>query len=398
MSEQRLLSAALADRDSYELIAGAVAEGDVSPLADQMLKHIGRFYAKGRVLSIDRESFAEWLALDVANPKHVQDFVDMVAILPEVGSPGAVAAILHEQKLRAVRMKLASALQAGDPVEGLLAEYEKMSNVSVEVLPDLSDREEFMASFEDVQDGNRIRLWPKTLQKHTGGALPGHHIVLYGRPERGKTLVTVNMVAGFLYDQHKVLYIGNEDPIASVKARITSRLVGTTYEDFTQMPGNHYERAVERGVGRLHAERLDPGNVNEIESLINRAEPDILVVDQLRNLHPRGSKNDSMTQRIDTAAQEIRSLLGKYNLLGVSIAQAGAGEGGMNDRKAFLEMSDLDQSKTGLPGACDLMMGLGATDEMVANGTRGISLVKNKLNGDHARFLVRVDIQRNRVE
>lgn len=51
-------------------------------------------------------------------------------------------------------------------------------------------------------------------------------------------------------------------------------------------------------------------------------------------------------------------------------------------------MSDVDASKTGIPGAVDLMIGLGNDDVLEANNMLGVSLCKNKLSGDHARFHV----------
>jgi len=56
-------------------------------------------------------------------------------------------------------------------------------------------------------------------------------------------------------------------------------------------------------------------------------------------------------------------------------------------------MSDVDSSKTGLPASADLMIGLGMDHTMQANGMLGISLCKNKLSGDHAKFTVSVNYQ-----
>lgn len=400
MSEPRLLSAAL-DRTGHRIVSETLDESELSPQAFQLLGILGKFYENHPGVSgIDRESATEWVKVDCANPKHAEDFAELIASLPDVESPEAVAAVCREQKLKATRLKLAAALSANneDEMDTLLLQLENLRKPLDETHVDLTDLDTFMGVFQQVDASNKIRLWPKRLQEKTGGALPGHHIVLYGRPERGKTLMTVNMVAGFLYDGHKVLYIGNEDPIVSIQSRIASRLVGCTTMAFEENPADYHDRLVERGLGRLRAERLSPGSVREIEDLIREFEPTVLVVDQLRNLKPRGKGGDNITSRIDTAAQEVRELLGRYGLLGVSIAQAGSGEYGENDRKAFLTESDIDSSKTGLPGACDLLIGIGATEEMLNTGQRGLSLCKNKLNGCHDNFLVRFDIQRNKVE
>lgn len=397
MLEQRLLAAGL-EASAFRIIKNSLEESEATPQAWELLKILGEFYKKNKdAQGIDKESLQEWVSLTVENPKHALDFIELVKSLPEVGSSMAVAGIVREQKVKATRLKLAAAFQSGGDTHNLLRKFEELQRDPNEGVVLLSDKENFLSTFEEVTSGNRIRLWPKRLQQATGGALKGHHIVIFARPERGKSLFTINMVAGFLYDGLRVLYIGNEDPIVSIKSRIASRLCGATKEQFESDINGYYDKAAERGIGNLRAERLTPGSVTEIEVLVKEHKPDVLVVDQLRNLNTRAG-GDGITTRIDVAAQEIRELLGTYDMIGISIAQAGAGQFNENDTKVFLSESDIDSSKTGLPAAADLLIGIGGSEEQIATGQRGISLCKNKLSGDHAKFLVRFDIHRNRVE
>ena len=52
-------------------------------------------------------------------------------------------------------------------------------------------------------------------------------------------------------------------------------------------------------------------------------------------------------------------------------------------------MGDVDSSNTGIPGACDVLLGVGATDQQKAQGSRVLSLSKNKSGGVHDNFPVR---------
>ncbi len=60
-------------------------------------------------------------------------------------------------------------------------------------------------------------------------------------------------------------------------------------------------------------------------------------------------------------------------------------------------MTDLDNSKTGIPGAVDVMIGIGASRDDEAAGRRVLSLPKNKLGGIHEFFPVQVDFQTNKI-
>jgi hypothetical protein len=82
--------------------------------------------------------------------------------------------------------------------------------------------------------------------------------------------------------------------------------------------------------------------------------------------------------QLEEVQRGLRELSKKLELVSFSVTQAG----GSADNKAVLNMSDLDWNKTGVQGACDLMIGIGATDMMLQQGTRILSFPKNKINGN----------------
>ena len=101
----------------------------------------------------------------------------------------------------------------------------------------------------------------------------------------------------------------------------------------------------------------------------------------MRNLNV---KAESRANQLEAAAISIRNIGKKYDAIAISVSQAGDSAEG----KAILTMSDIDNSKTGLPGACDVLMGIGSTEEQKREGLRVISLPKNKL-GEEDSFPVR---------
>lgn len=401
MSEQRILAAAM-QRDAFEVIDRDLPRTALTPQGAKFLELVGQLYARSDAVDrIDLETFTDWLDAVMENPKHRADFAKLAGGLPDVPAM-AVAVLVNEQRAKALRLKLAEALATGTPYSELLTELQRVESPlrdDDEPLLDLTDQDEFMADVSSTSLESRIRLWPKALHARTDGASPGHHICFFGRPGIGKSLMAINSTAGHLFDRHRVLYIGNEDPISSIRRRIYVRLARTDYARFEADPKAHHQKLVESGIGGLNAFRLTPGSAREIDVLIRRTSPNILVIDQLRNMHA-GESGSSGAARIDAAAQEVRNLLGKYSLVGYSLTQAGAGEHGKNDYKAFLGKADIDQSKTGLPGATDLLAGIGCTPNMLAAHQRGISLLKNKLKGECEgdQFYVTYVESENRVE
>jgi hypothetical protein len=78
--------------------------------------------------------------------------------------------------------------------------------------------------------------------------------------------------------------------------------------------------------------------------------------------------------------------LKEHEVVGISVTQAG--DSGQN--KIFLEVGDVDFSNVGIPAQADLMIGVGADEKLKATNTRGISLPKNKLSGNHAQFYTQI--------
>ena len=99
------------------------------------------------------------------------------------------------------------------------------------------------------------------------------------------------------------------------------------------------------------------------------------------------TKSDSRTAELEAAGIEARAIAKEYNVLVISVTQAGDSATG----KVYLDISDVDSSKTGIPASADLMIGLGADEAMKANGLIGFSLCKNKMSGDHAKFTCSVN-------
>ena len=142
---------------------------------------------------------------------------------------------------------------------------------------------------------------------------------------------------------------------------------------------------------------MDPGDIKQIERKVDEWDADIVVVDQLRNLNGVvGTRNANNTQRLDSVAREFRSLLIRKQLIGVSIMQASAGEHGKP--QVWMSYDDVDSSRVGVPGTADLLIAVGADEDMESRGQRAISLCKNKLGGKKDGFIVQYDIERSKCK
>jgi KaiC/GvpD/RAD55 family RecA-like ATPase len=401
MLDQKVLASCLDSRKAYDRVRDHVVEEELSPQARAWMPLIREWYARDRsATAVDRGILRE-RAKRAFPEKHKETLLAWFDDLGESVSPENVATELLDLKRHVAGMELQQLMASGAPRDKLAAAVRRY-----EALLEAADLHTSEANWCDDDDemermldpSGRIPLCPDALNKRAGGgAVPGDHILIFGRPEAGKTLFTVNMVAGFLKSGRRVLYIGNEESLYKTRKRVITNLLRCTPEQYDNNRTKGREIARQRGLDRLRMLELTPGTISEIDYYLEEVQPDVLVLDQIRNIRGGG---DKLTQRLEQVATDVRSLLKKHGAIGVSVTQAGdKTERHGQEVPIWLSMSDVDSSRTGLPAQVDLMIGIGVNEDLRAQGQRAISLPKNKLHpgGSHEGFLVSVDTLRSIV-
>lgn len=393
-SERKVLAASLKSREAFDSIKDHVRENTFTEQASVIWKAITAFYSRdGAARSCDGEVVSREVSRSVSSPKHRETFEGILKDLQELEvSPANIAHDFLAVKREAAGAKLAAALVMNkDPseVRPLLQEYEKCTTPDIRT----TDAAEVLQGLplaeitKTYSEGELIKLLPDALNRRLdGGLLRGHHVVVFARPEMGKTLFLVNAVAGFLIQGLVVLYVGNEDPLQDIVLRVVSRLSGRNKFDVLAEPQEAEARARENGYDNLILAGLTPGTPREIEALVEKFKPDVVLIDQLRNI-TIPVKDGNRVVQLEQAATAARNIAKRFNVLVVSVTQAGDSASG----KAVLDMGDVDSSNTGIPAQADVMVGIGATQEDQQSGRRVLSLPKNKRSGKHEFFPVKVD-------
>lgn len=397
----QLIAAAIQSRKAWETVAAHFSVADFSAISKVWIPLINEWYARDpQAQSIDRAALVE-LGKTRIPAKHQDMLVGFVRDLPEAPSPENLVYVALEFKRFAVSQQLGAALSSGDEkrIAELLPLYDGLRKATTlesgKKRSEWDDAPAIEELFDTVGSANRIPIAPAKLNERAGGgALPGHHIVIVGRPEIGKSTVSLNMGMSFVRRQIRTMYIGNEDRIGVLKARGASRLTGMTFAEMEADPEKRNKLFRERGgEDYLLMTQLAHGTVEAIAKRVEEWQPQVIIVDQIRNLNS-ASKTDGMTTKLEALGIEMRALLLTYGLIGVSVTQANP------TQHVFLEMEDIDSSKTGLPAQADLIIGVNANEHMLAQNQRAISLPKNKLSSAddaHEGFIVNIDKHRSRV-
>lgn len=400
MSERNVLAAVIASREAYETICDDIKEGDFGEQGNIIYKHVREYYGRdGDAVMCEPELLVASIVRSLSNPKHQEMFSELVGSITNAKvSPANIVHDFIEVRRQAAGAKLATALAAGKSATDVRSLYDTYGKWADATSLQAEDETEVVrgASVADLVNGTYsgeglIKIWPRTLNERLdGGLLRGHHMLVFARPEMGKTMLLVNMIAGFLAQDLTVLYVGNEDPISDVVMRVVSRLTGMTKYEVMEDADTADQVARTKGYDNLILAGLSPGTPREIQILIDEYKPDVVMVDQIRNINVN---EEHFVQKLEKAATAMRNLGKSNNVLMVSVTQAGDSASG----KGPLDMGDVDSSNTGIPAQVDVMVGLGATADDEASNRRIISLCKNKRSGRHDFFPVGIDPQLSKV-
>lgn len=392
--EIKLLSAAVQDRETFDQLEKYNIASDLSDQGQILWNSIKQYYNKDTSsTSVDRELLKNSISREV--PKHESMFHQLIDNMSDVSIPNLLHEVI-EQKRERNSLELTQALTANkdERVSELWSEREMLisgdleasNTTQVVIAPDLTE------VFKARSRENRLGVTPPQLDEALeGGFLRGHHCVLFAVTDLGKTLFSLDLARNFIMNGYKVLYVCNEDPLSDLLERFLVSLTGRDKWAVRRHPDKAQALAEKMGWRNMVWAELAPGTLGEIQSLIEDHKPDVLFVDQLRNLDV-GENN--FVRTLEKAAQGVRNFCKAYNLVAISITQAGDSA----DGKAVLGRGDIDNSNVGIPGTADLMLGIGATQEQEFNGVRTFSFPKNKVSGNKQPVLATFNTKIMRAE
>ena len=365
----------------------------ISDKGDIILAAITEYYEiDENATFVDLEILTERLVRKL--PKHAEMFKTLVANFNEEVSTENIVSELRTLQRRKIKDELAAAFTAEDNeeiIDTLLTSYSAALNAEDIDKSSTYSSPSAVTVLRERGTESTIKLSPPALNDAIGGGvLRKHHIVVFARPEVGKTAFCGELIAGFLQQGLRVLYTGNEDPPADIIVRLMSRLLGQSTNAVEANPAKADALLPSCNWHNFTFIELTPGTPRELEALIKKHKPDVLLVDQIRNIN---TTEKNRVLQLETVAQFVRNLGKKYNALTVSVTQAGESAEG----KLVLGLTDTDFSNTGIPSTADLMIGIGCNGDYEKRGHRVLAFPKNKINGEHSSILVTLDTRINRI-
>lgn len=383
--ENNVLSCVLNSKESYTQLAKYVNKHDFSEIGRLVYDSAADFYEKDS--SASRVDIPLLLSkLEHKYPKKIDLLSHVFDNLPEDVSYPNVLEYFRDLRKEQLGMQIASSLLGGKNNVGTLMEDYLAETVSFEEEAASVYNLDAADLLTKTHGGDLIPIYPSVLSKKLGGGIPRQgQALIYARPDTGKSTVAMNIAGGAALNGFRVLYCGNEDPSILMTKRFIQRVTGKTKSEVEADLQGAINVARQSGAYQnFMFHPMTPGTIAEIRGQVEKFQPDIVIVDQVRLLD---TGQDGPTLSLERACIDMRTMAKEYSFVSILLTQAG--ESAHN--KLILEMNDVEWSNTGVQGQMDLMIGVGQNPEWKENNRVMLSFPKNKLTEPIKPFDCRIN-------
>ena len=219
------------------------------------------------------------------------------------------------------------------------------------------------------------------LKNNIGGVGDGNLMIVFARPETGKTAFWVSLVAapyGFAEQGAKVHAFINEEPAVRTQMRAISSYTGYNKDQIISNIQQAHQDWIKIKDNIKMLDVVD-WTIQDIDRHCELHKPDFIVIDQLDKINITGTyaRTDEKLRAIYTSAREIAK---RRSCVVIAISQASADA----HNRDFISFDMMENSKTGKAAEADLIIGIGRNSSIDRdNINRTLCVSKNKITGWH---------------
>ena len=263
------------------------------------------------------------------------------------------------------------------------------------------DKDEHEAVTEDIPElldsldiQTKFEFNLPSLHEQVPGVGPGNLVIVFARPESGKTAFWVNLVGGlqgFASQGAKVCALINEEPAIRTQMRVINAHTGMTREEIVDNMDLAKEKWKEIKDNVKLLDTVD-WTIDDVDAFCKLHKPDILIIDQLDKVGMSGNftRTDEKLRAVYTGAREIAK---RHECCVMAISQASADAHG----KTRISFDMMENSKTGKAAEADLIIGIGKHGTLDSlDTTRVMCISKNKISGYHGEITCNIEPQLSR--
>lgn len=404
---------ALRDRQKYRTLIGAVPLESLGQETQALIGWYQNYWnAYPEHQHLDLEALTSLIKLRGGyTPEVMTTVMHMLRRLYEPIDPATIKGIigqLHEMDLAGRSAALIQRYQSGEEIE-LSYELAKLSQDSMRAISNSSPASWIEDSIEDIlaqEAGDYGLKFPtQLLAEHIKGVLGGASIALGARPDKGKTSLLACILTAFArqldkyFDQARpILWLNNEGRGQRIIPRIYQAALSLPIAEIQALSNkgelaDRYRQAVGRS-DRIRVKDIHGASLAQVEQIIEVMKPAVVAFDMLANIRMPSAGGGNKADEVEQKWQEVREMAVRHDFVALSTVQVSAD----GDDQLYPPYSALKDSKTGIQGATDIILMMGARNDPSLQRLRGLSTAKNKFQmagkPSHAQGEVDFDAER----
>ena len=393
-----VLMAALRERKRWNTLRHAVPAGTMAPETNAMLQWFQAYYntfPERDFVEVDELQSMIRLRSGAASPEQVQLTINLAETLripvDDVAINGVVL-LLTQNDLAGRAAALITRFQEGEEVD-VAHELHNIAGAAKRVIAQSAPDDYIDTPIGDLlrettdDHGLKLRRWDVT-RKHLLGMQGGASVAIAARPDKGKTSLIAAILTDLapqvvqLYGDRPILWLNNEGSGKRIIPRIYQAALGMDLNGIVELSNAGkleaaYTKAIGGPLGLLRVKDMHGASLSMIDQVLEQVRPAVVVGDMLGNFRlgnaPTGGNKADMIEQI---WQEWREMMVRHDCIGFGTIQVSVEGGNM----LYPPYSALKDSKTGVQGAVDVILMMGALDttDPAAATIRGLSSPKNK--------------------
>ena len=247
---------------------------------------------------------------------------------------------------------------------------------------------------DQLKDNTKWKFNLEPLRDKVHGVGEGNLVIIFARPEAGKTAFWVNLVSGvdgFASQGAKVCALINEEPAVRTQMRLITACCGMSREEIATNVDLAKEKWSQISPNIRLYDTVD-WDMSDYDSHCEQHNPDLLIIDQLDKVNVGGAYN-RQDEKLREIYKQARELCKRRDCCVIGVSQASADA---HDRER-IGFDMMENSKTGKAAEADLIIGIGKKDDLEQTSIeRHLSISKNKMSGWHGVITTQLQAELSR--
>ena len=247
--------------------------------------------------------------------------------------------------------------------------------------------EDVVAILEDEAGDHGIKLPTLLLSQNIKGLLGGASVAVAARPDKGKTSLLAAILThaapqlpDYFDADRPILWLNNEGRGRRIIPRVYQAALDCNVDQLYAKSNagvlvpEYIAKVGKRD--RIRIKDMHGATLPELEQVIEAMKPAIVCCDMVANYRlPGGGGGGNKTDEVEEKWIQLREMAVRHDFIHFGTIQVSATDG---DNVLYPPYGALKDSKTGVQGAADVILMMGALNDPKMQTLRGLSTPKNK--------------------